>query len=104
MIPRDEEFDVYVLEGVFVEVWRGQRLSAAQQFGVDWDGPVHSIVHAAAFCPPAGALAVPASDPLPWVPWWVRVWRAARPLVYVLFAWGAGMALLYGLGRVRGWW
>ena len=52
MIPRDEEFDVFVSEGALVEVWRGERLSVAQRFGADWDGPVHSMVHAAAFCPP----------------------------------------------------
>jgi hypothetical protein len=36
MIPCDEEFDVFVSEGALVEVWRGERLSVAQQFGKDW--------------------------------------------------------------------
>jgi hypothetical protein len=54
---RSEEHDVYVNEGSLVEVWRGEHLSVAQQFGTDWDGPVHSVVHAAVFCPPAEALA-----------------------------------------------
>lgn len=53
MIPRDEEFDVFVTEGALVEVWRGAHVSVAQQFGVDWDGPTHSAMHAAVFCPAA---------------------------------------------------
>jgi hypothetical protein len=104
MIPRDDEFDVIVSEGVLVEVWRGERLSVAQQFAVDWDGPIHSAVHAAVFCPPAGALTVPLDDPLPWQPWRVRVWRAARTPLYVLLAWAIAMAVLYGVGKARGWW
>jgi hypothetical protein len=62
---RDEEFDVYVSNGVLVEVWCGERLSVAQQCGEDWDGPVHSAVHVVVFFPPPGALAVAAGDPLP---------------------------------------
>jgi hypothetical protein len=68
MIPRDEEFDVFVCEGALVEVWRGERLSVAQQFGTDWDGPVQSVLHAAAFCPPPAAPAS-AADPAPSAPW-----------------------------------
>jgi hypothetical protein len=68
MIPRDEEFDVFVSEGALVEVWRGERLSVAQQFGKDWDGPVHSVVHAAVFCPPPGAPA--AEVRMPMAPTW----------------------------------
>ncbi|MFZ1005268.1 MAG: hypothetical protein WAN65_00420 [Candidatus Sulfotelmatobacter sp.] len=63
MIPNDNEFDVFVVEGVLVEVWHGERISAAQQFGVDWDGPVHSVMHAAVFASRADD-APPA--PLPW--------------------------------------
>jgi hypothetical protein len=49
MIPKDEEFDVYVSEGVMLEVWRGEHLGIAQQFGVDWDGPIHSAAKSSIF-------------------------------------------------------
>lgn len=52
MIPRDEEFDVYVSEGVLMEVWRGPRLSVAQQFGLRWDGPTHSTMQSLVFHSP----------------------------------------------------
>ena len=99
MIPHNEEFDIFVCEDVLVEVWRGQRVSVARQFGVEWDGPQHSIMHSAVFCPPAGAL----SDPLPWD---VRIERAVRRHGYVWLAWAAAIALgaLMSYGMARGWW
>jgi hypothetical protein len=68
VVPREEEFDVFVIEGVLAEVRRGERVSMAQQLGEAWDGPVHSVCHAEVPCPPPDALALPASDPLPWMP------------------------------------
>jgi hypothetical protein len=44
MIPKDGEFDVIVSEGVLVEVWRGPNVHIAQQFGADWNGPIHSCL------------------------------------------------------------
>lgn len=53
MIPIDGEFDIYVTEcGVLVEVWHGTHVSVAQQFGVDWDGPVSSVMHSTVFTDP----------------------------------------------------
>lgn len=52
MIPNSHEFDVFVSEGALVEVWRGEHVSVAQQFGVDWDGPSHSVMHSAVFTDP----------------------------------------------------
>ena len=46
---KDEDFDVFVTEGVLVEVWRGDRVSVAHQFGEKWDGPVHSVCYEKAF-------------------------------------------------------
>lgn len=53
MIPRDDQFDVYVSEHAVAEVWRGDHLSCAQMFGVDWDGSIYSLPHAAMFEAPA---------------------------------------------------
>jgi hypothetical protein len=50
---RDEDFDVYVTEGALAIVHRGEHVSSAQMFGVDWDGPSHSVMHAAVFDGPA---------------------------------------------------
>lgn len=52
---RDEEFDVYVSEGALVEVWRGEHVTVAQQFGCDWDGPTSSMLHPSLFVPPRPA-------------------------------------------------
>ena len=95
MIPKNEEFDVFVSEGALVEVWRGKHVSVAQQFGVSWDGPTHSAIHEAVFCPPASTTAVPVDDPLPWLPWRVRVWRAARehPLLWLCLGYALGLLM-----------
>ena len=94
MIPRDQEFDVFVSEGALVEVWRGERLSVAQQFGTDWDGPVHSVLHAALFCPPPGTPA-PAAVP--------RCW--SRELgICVAMCLGAAIGALLWFVSTRGWW
>lgn len=49
----DAEVDVYVtgglMNGVIVEVIRGSRISHARQFGVDWDGPIHTAMHGSVF-------------------------------------------------------
>jgi hypothetical protein len=45
----DQEFDVYVTEGALAFVHRGKHISRAQMFGVDWDGPSHSVMHASVF-------------------------------------------------------
>ena len=44
--------EVFVTEHVLLEVRHGKRVSAATQFGVDWDGPTATVVHAAVFEPP----------------------------------------------------
>jgi len=103
MIPRDEEFDVFVREGVLMEVWHGERMSAAQQFGTDWNGPIHAVVHAAAFAPPI-ARTPPSSDPAPFVPWRMRAWRAVRRLGYAWLLWGLGVGAVLAWGMARGWW
>lgn len=97
MIPRDEEFDVYVSEDVFAAVWRGQRVSTAQMFGLDWDGPSHALLHAGIFeppaAPPAPVLAAPLEPPR---------WRSA-----LLWLWHARVVWLYVgwlLGLVVGRW
>jgi hypothetical protein len=51
MIPRDDEFDVYVSECVLLEVWRGQHVTTAQQFASNWDGLPESTTHPLAFNP-----------------------------------------------------
>ena len=92
MIPRDNEFEVFVYDGVLVEVWHGKRLSAAQQFGEDWDGPKHSVMHGAVFIPTNRAT--------------VRAvtWRGVlRSLVWPM---GVVWALAWGCGVGAGlaWW
>lgn len=101
MIPRDEDFDVFVSEGVLVEVWRGDRISVAQQFAIDWDGPIYSAVHAAVLCPPAAPVAMPASDPGPWP---VRLWDAVRSLGFWCPICAALTGAVLALGMARGWW
>ena len=59
MIPNSNEFDVFISEGALVAVWRREHVSVAQQFGVGWDGPSHSVMHAAVFTDP---VTPPASD------------------------------------------
>jgi hypothetical protein len=44
MTFRDDEFDVYVTEGALAIVHRGEHVASAQMFGVDWDGPSHSVM------------------------------------------------------------
>jgi hypothetical protein len=51
MIPKDHEFDFIVCEGIALEVWRGQSVAIAQQFGVDWDGPVSTVTYGGVFTP-----------------------------------------------------
>lgn len=50
---RDEDFDVWVGEDALAIVHRGEHISRAQMFGVEWDGPSHSAMHAAVFDAPA---------------------------------------------------
>jgi hypothetical protein len=93
MIPRDDEYDVYVCEGALVEVWRGEHLSVAQQFGEDWNGPVQSVMHHTVFCPPGAVMAVPQPPPPPEC-WHCRVWRAVRDVgVSAWLTWGVLVAL-----------
>jgi hypothetical protein len=56
---KDHEYDIIVTEGVAVEVWRGPRVNAAQQFGVEWDGPVHSTINASVWSDPCGVVPAP---------------------------------------------
>lgn len=96
MIPRDEEYDVYVCEGTLVEVWRGEHLSVAQQFGEDWNGPIQSLLNHAVFCPPGAVMAVP--QPPPPECWHCRLWLAVRHVgVRAWLTW----AVLVALGL---WW
>lgn len=84
MIPGDTEFDVIVSEGVLVEVWRGEIVSVAQEFGVDWDGPAHSMLHAEALRaadPAAKDGAANASRSRSW-----RVW-VRRSILVLAIAW-----------------
>lgn len=100
MIPNDREFEVYVCEGVMVEVWRGQHVSVAQQFGVEWDGPTHSVLHSNVFVPPGAAPAVTSEDLVP-ESWRARVWRSVRaqPALWVCLGYAIGLALGLAFGR-----
>jgi hypothetical protein len=109
--PHSHEFDVFVSEGALVEVWRGDHISVAQQFGVDWDGPSHSVIHAAVFEAPAASAAFtpPAGEPVvttadlapPPVPWHKRLVPAWWIVGVMLCAVGVGAVLASGLAR--GW-
>jgi hypothetical protein len=96
MIPNPDQYDVYVSEGVLVEVWRGERISVAQQFGVEWDGPSHSVMHGAVFCR-EDAPPVPRPEPQRVA----RLTRAWRALYSHRCAW---LWLGYVLGLLAGWW
>jgi hypothetical protein len=58
----EKDWDVWVSDGVLVEVLRGEHISVARQFGVEWDGPESSAIHQAVFddrvapAPPAPAV------------------------------------------------
>lgn len=99
MIPNDNEFDVFVNEGVLVEVWHGQRISAAQQFGVDWDGPTHSVMHAAVFA--AEELPGPFPGSTPWNMRAVAVLETRWCKLLLLFA---AVCCACVEGHWRGWW
>lgn len=105
MIPRDEQFDVFISGSVLVEVWRGEHISTAQQFGEDWDGPVHSALHPAVFHPPTVATAAPEHVSCPTDSTArTRVACAAtdpRPLLVIACLLGV---LLTALGEACGWW
>ena len=45
----DFETEVYMNDGVLVEIHRGAHCTVVRQFGEDWNGPVCSKLHAAAF-------------------------------------------------------
>jgi len=45
----DFDTEIYVNEGVLVEIHRGAHCTVVQQFGADWNGPLCSKLHAAAF-------------------------------------------------------
>jgi hypothetical protein len=51
VIWNDDGLEVFVTEHVLLEVRHGVRLSAVTQFGVDWDGPTATVLHAAVFQP-----------------------------------------------------
>jgi len=60
-------------------VWRGDHVSAAQQFGVDWEGPSHSVMHAATFeAPKPSGVQAQAANP--------RRLSAVRHLLGCLFS------------------
>jgi hypothetical protein len=42
---------VFVADDLLVVVTRGDRVSSAQLFGVDWGGPKHTAMHASVFDP-----------------------------------------------------
>lgn len=75
MIPNDKEFDVYVSEGVMVEVWRGQHISVATSFGVEWDGAPHHVMYSTCFEPPS-APGVTTERSVPETPEREPAWRA----------------------------
>jgi hypothetical protein len=50
-VRKHEAFDVYVSEGVMVEVHRGRVQTVARQFGADFDGPIQTVLHGEAFEP-----------------------------------------------------
>ena len=52
----DDEFDVYVSDGVLLEVQRGRALTTARSFTADYDGPLQQMVH--------GAVMTPSRDPV----------------------------------------
>jgi len=51
-VINDQDWDVWVSDGVLVEVLRGEHVSVARQFGVEWDGPQSSALHRAVFDDP----------------------------------------------------
>jgi hypothetical protein len=101
MIPRDDEFDMYVSEGALVEVWRGEHITVAQQFSADWDGAPASCMHPAVFVPlPVDPPPVPVgtvdgrytlADSIRSIQWWWMLWAAT-----------IGSAFAYGV--MIGWW
>jgi len=86
----DKEFDVYVTEGALAIVHRGDHISSAQMFGVDWDGPSHAVIHVAAFETPAPSGARPRSRLLSRL-----TDSAGRYLLGCLFSAGVGWTLAW---------
>jgi hypothetical protein len=101
MIPRDEDFDVYVSEGALVEVWRGEHLTVAQQFAEDWDGPIQSVTNGTTFRAPRSP--VPADNPMTMQQLRAIVRRGALTFGACV-ALGAGVGALLGYGMAHGWW
>ena len=105
---KDEDFDVFVTEGVLVEVWRGDRVSVAQQFGEKWDGPVHTACYEKVFEAPLPEPIVKRSlaslgAPDVRVPWLVRVQcaalAAARSWRWLVSVAAFGALLCFALAR-----
>jgi len=98
MIPKDEEFDVFVSEGVLVEVWRGEHVSVAQQFGEKWDGDVHSALHHRVFSTPSPLTDRNASALF-------QSWhlRARRGALLVVLAWAVVLLVCLSICLGRSW-
>jgi len=52
-----------VSDGVLLEVKRGDALTVAQQFTLDWDGPICSMVHGAVMTPAVSKRVTPSPCP-----------------------------------------
>jgi hypothetical protein len=50
-VTDDNNFDVYVSDGVLLEVQRGRALTMARSFTEDFDGPIQHMVHGAVMTP-----------------------------------------------------
>jgi hypothetical protein len=96
----DESVDVFVSQDVLVAVIRGDRISTAQLFGVDWCGPKTTVVHAGVFSS-ADHARVEANHH-------ARVQALEKQLassVAALPRWQrAAMAVAYDLGVAVRWW
>jgi len=71
----DERTDVYVSGGltpIIIEVSRGDRISQARMFGLDFEGPIHTAMHDTVYAPTSAGETAPDHQPCAPAP-------AARP-------------------------
>jgi hypothetical protein len=86
------DFDVYVSDGVLVEVQRGRALTMARSFTVDYDGPIQQMVHGEVMTPSSSHTVTPSPCPPT---------RRDRLIAWIVFAAVFVLGALVGLAMAN---